>query len=147
MAAALERLNKPSFAAKPERTAAAARSSFARRRGPGEGVARRSTPRGPLRGSPAGAPPSSLRRREEAPEPRRAAGRAKAPSIGLGAQLGETDGWIQSADGMESTSFVGQLVTIAPTRLMLFIDGSWLYYSMCVRSAPPHATHIRPRRA
>jgi len=47
---------------------------------------------------------------------------------------------------MESTSVLGQLVTIAPTRVMLFIDGSWLYYSMCVLDdrMPPA---LSPRRA
>ena len=34
------------------------------------------------------------------------------------------------ADGLASASVGGQLVTLLPTRVMVFIDGTWLYYQL-----------------
>ena len=37
------------------------------------------------------------------------------------------------ADGIEASSYGGQLVTLVPTKVMVFIDGSWLYYTLFER--------------
>lgn len=36
-------------------------------------------------------------------------------------------------DGIERSSFGGQLTTLVPTKVMAFIDGSWLYYTLFER--------------
>ena len=35
-----------------------------------------------------------------------------------------------SANGLESASMGGQLVTLLPTKVMVFVDGTWLYYQL-----------------
>ena len=128
MAAALEQLSSRSSAVRPERATSRVRSSFSRKRGASERVARSSKPKSrPSATERKGGQPIALRRgvvqqgqhhgtRELGSKP--------------DTQLDERGGWVQGDDWVESTSFPGQLMTLAPTRLMLFIDGSWLYYSM-----------------
>lgn len=36
-------------------------------------------------------------------------------------------------DGIERSSFGGQLTVLVPTKVMAFIDGSWLYYTLFER--------------
>jgi len=137
MADALARLDGPSFATKPVRVAPATRSSYGKRRAPSERVQRRASAPGPPQGASRGQP-APPRRRDPPQRPRRPATRnGAARSIDEWNEMVDEDGrWIEQADGMESTSFSGQLVALAPTRVMLFIDGSWLYYSMCAWPPP-----------
>ena len=41
--------------------------------------------------------------------------------------------YVKVQDGVQGASVGGQLVTLVPTKVMVFIDGSWLYYSLFER--------------
>ena len=54
-------------------------------------------------------------------------GAVRAPQSGPASQLQ----WgAAGADGLETASVGGQMVTLMPTRVMIFVDGTWLYYQL-----------------
>ena len=131
MAAALEAFGGPAQASRPERTAASkARSPYGRRRIPSERPQARRTPRGPLQGA-LGRREEPARRRARDGRPRWSGGEeAWADGASLDARVDRESRQLHESDGMESSRLAGPLVTLAPTRVMLFVDASWLYYSV-----------------
>mmetsp|Transcript_26249 Transcript_26249/g.84231 ORF Transcript_26249/g.84231 Transcript_26249/m.84231 type:complete len:295 (-) Transcript_26249:93-977(-) len=131
MVAALEAFSGPAQASRPERTAASkARSPYGRRRIPNERPRARRTPRGPLQGA-LGRREEPARRRVRGSGPRWSGGEeAWADGASLDARVDRESRQLHESDGMESSRLAGPLVTLAPTRVMLFVDASWLYYSV-----------------
>ena len=54
------------------------------------------------------------------------------PTAVISAQAPPADGrrWGAADGGLETTSVVGQLQVLMPTKVMVFIDGTWLYYQL-----------------